>query len=246
MLSQMLDLMANDTDWQAAEGRYRIETLMWGGDEILWVVPAWKGWEALSHFYTVSSTWKFGDVPLRHSGGLVFCHHHAPIHRITNLAKKLAETAKAMSRDANLFAYEVLESFDHVGRDLDTHRRERSPHPLDPTQVVNPASLILRGEDMTEIHNFARSIREKMPRKQLHNVVANLLLPTRFLDDSSGQAVSINQRRQAREERADQLKGSLKQAGVSSEMLEHLAERLGGQDSSWLHLNALWDYLTQE
>ena len=34
-----------------ADGTLRIETLLWGGDDLLWVVPAWKGIETLVHFF---------------------------------------------------------------------------------------------------------------------------------------------------------------------------------------------------
>jgi hypothetical protein len=246
MLSGLLDLMSADDNWRADENRYRIETLMWGGDEILWVVPAWKGWETLSYFYETSASWRFGDEPLRHSGGLVFCHHHAPIHRIVTLAKNLAELAKDRSRQENLFAYEVLESFDHIGRDLSAYREERSPQPVDPTQPPDMNSLILRGEDMPGILNFARAIREQIPRKQLHDVVADLLLPTRPPEDPSKSASSIEERHQERKKLISKLKATLKQARVSSETLDQIASMLGGEDSSWLHLNALWDYLTLE
>lgn len=248
MLSGLLNLMSKDNDWKTTdEGRYRIETLMWGGDEILWVVPAWKGWETLSYFYNTSSSWKFGDEPLRHAGGLVFCHHHAPIHRIVKLAKDLAEYVKdssPTSRQKNLFAYEVLESFDHIGRDLTAYRKDRSPQPLDPNEQPDANSLILRGEDMLDIINFTRSIRDQIPRKQLHDVVANLLSPSRLPEEPSRRESFIEDRRRRREKAIGKLKATLNHVWESSEPLENIAQKLGGQDSSWLHLNSLWDYLT--
>ncbi|WP_446009348.1 hypothetical protein [Candidatus Electrothrix sp.] len=36
------------------ENAIRLEVLLWGGDEIMLVVPAWKGMEVLQKFYTVS------------------------------------------------------------------------------------------------------------------------------------------------------------------------------------------------
>src|SRR5439155_23707913 len=101
--------------WTSPRGYYRLETLLWGGDELIWVVPAWQGWKILSLFYRQSTNWNFAAQPLTHAAGMVFCHHNAPIHSITALAKTLAEVAKEKSRDQNLFAYLVLESFDHVG-----------------------------------------------------------------------------------------------------------------------------------
>ena len=37
--------------WKDDKGHSGLETLLWGGDEILWVVPAWKGWELARWFF---------------------------------------------------------------------------------------------------------------------------------------------------------------------------------------------------
>ncbi len=33
------------------EEKTRLETLLWGGDELIWVVPAWLGWYTLNLFF---------------------------------------------------------------------------------------------------------------------------------------------------------------------------------------------------
>jgi hypothetical protein len=87
-LDQLLTSMDGDPDWmfpgKTAGGRYRLETLLWGGDELIWVLPAWQGWRVVQLFYTASAKWKFENKPLTHAGGIVFCHHKANIHRITS------------------------------------------------------------------------------------------------------------------------------------------------------------------
>ena len=243
MLGGLLDLMARDADWQVrgehGETRYRIETLLWGGDEILWVVPAWKAWEALAYFYQSSVAWKFGEHPLRHAGGLIFCHCKAPIHRMVRLAKQLADLAKEVDRGQNLFAYEVLESFDHVGSDLEEYRRRMSPQPLEPPSDPHPRSLILRGEDMPEIAKIVSKMREGVPRKRLYDLASELLSPPRA-DDGLADRVRL------RKELASRLEASIGAAGVSAEAIASLAETKGGKDAVWVHLNALWDYLPDE
>jgi len=102
-----------DPQWQGILGKkdgqatyLRLETLLWGGDELIWVVPAWKGWETWQAFFdTVSRwpAWKFdGKItfPLTHAAGLVFCHANAPIHRITGLAHELADLAKQVAKNS--------------------------------------------------------------------------------------------------------------------------------------------------
>lgn len=235
MLEGLLGRMKNNTDWQN-DGRYRIETLLWGGDEILWVVPAWKGWETLQYFYEISSEWHFNSIPLRHSAGLVFCHHNAPIHRITQLAKDLAELAKEKNREQNLFAYEVLESFDHIGRNLQRYREERCPQPVNSSGSISPQALILAGPDMQDMFDFVSSFAEEMPRKQLHEITAELLWRPR-------KPVDTAKRQRKRAYLLDRITISVQQAGVSPDLLKSLKGNFGGEEAFWLHVNALWGYL---
>lgn len=239
MLDGLLERMQDDSDWQTREGRHRIETLLWGGDEILWVVPAWKGWETLQYFYEISSEWHFNSIPLRHSAGLVFCHHNAPIHRIAKLAKDLAELAKGRDREQNLFAYEVLESFDHIGRNLQRYREERCPQPVNSTGSISPQALILAGQDMRGLVDFVSSFDEEMPRKQLHEITAELLWrPRKPLS-----ADDLAKREKKRKALLKRITSTVLQAGVGEELLDSLKHNFGGEEAFWLHVNALWDYL---
>ncbi|MBI1763957.1 MAG: hypothetical protein HYR56_21235 [Acidobacteria bacterium] len=235
MLEGLLDCMEADSDWQTCKGKHRVETLLWGGDELMWIVPAWKGWEALQYFYQQSEKWQFKGQPLRHSGGLVFCHHNAPIHRITALAQNLAKLAKAKSRAQNLFAYEVLESFDHVGRDLEAYRRERSPQPVTTTDSLNPETLILDGMTMAALGDFVYDYAEELPRKPLHELTEELLTALRPTD-------SVTQRESTRKQLLKRLQSAAIKAGKPEDALQQLFNSFGEQ-SFWLHANALWDYL---
>ena len=115
--------------WHTKEQHFQLETLLWGGDEIIWVVPAWQGWNLAMQFFC---DWNQGDGPLKnekmtHAAGIVFCNVKTPIHRVTALTRDLAEACKTRDRTTNLLAYEVLESFDHTGPDLADHRNQRTP-----------------------------------------------------------------------------------------------------------------------
>ena len=126
---------------------FRLETLLWGGDEIIWVVPAWKGWELLQFFFT---EFRYpASAPLTFSAGLVFCHKKAPIHTIRSLAGKLVSHLKG--RSENRFLYRVLESFDHIAE-------------IDPGFLL-PADL------MPQITYAIPALRECVSRKKLHRLL---------------------------------------------------------------------------
>jgi hypothetical protein len=168
---------------------------------------------------------------------MVLCHHNAPIYRITALARELAELAKDEDRERSLFAYEVLESFDHIGRDLGGYRKERCPQPLNPDGEPDQSVLILAGDDMPDVLDAARLLKESMPRRQLHAMVDHLLTKTKTR--SADEAAT---RRTERKELVGKLRSDLKNQDQQS-ALSTLTSKLGGDDALWLHLAALWDYL---
>jgi hypothetical protein len=201
---------------------YRLETLLWGGDEFMLVVPAWKGWETLQLFYTMSETWKFGNEELTHSAGLVFCHHNAPIHRIKALAHDLAEVCKnadVIGKKGNYFTYQVLESFDCITGDVAAFLRKKS--------IGDSACpMILAGSDMPGIAGNVSKIKNdgEFARGRLHSIVTKLRT-----GDEEGSAEEIRKIYAACGE-------------GTGEIFRNLESQLHGQNS-WLHLADLFDYV---
>lgn len=207
--------MGDKKNWISQHDRYRLETLLWGGDEVIWVVPAWHGWKTLTLFYQQSKHWEFVGHKLTHAAGIIFCHHNAPIHRIITLAKDLAELAKEKSRKENQFAYLVLESFDHVGRNLRTFLKERYG---DLEEVVLSGS----GDNMVRVEEAYTRIKrdEFLPRRKLHQIVQSLQ----------------KDRIKAETVEADIMKDS-------SDELKTLRSYFGTNLADWCHIAELWDYI---
>jgi hypothetical protein len=173
-LRGLLDSIRTETSgWLANETTVRLETLLWGGDELIWVVPAWKGWATAALFYDVSKEWAFDGTPLTHAGGIVFCHHNAPIHKITALAKSLAGLAKesldpGSHATGDLFAYQVLESFDYVAGDLEDFRKTRVP------KGGSAVELLVSAVGMGEVKAHFETLRRDFPRSKLHQIIEEL------------------------------------------------------------------------
>ena len=136
-------------------------------------------------------------------------------------------------------AYEVLEAFDHVGRDLVAYRTERSPQPVDPQTVPQPATLLLRGENLATTCQLTQEIRGRLPRRPLHALAAHLLTPW----PPTTAAMAWQAYARERQQRQTQLITSVRQAGIPATTVAALAALLSGEEASWLHLNTLWDYL---
>ncbi|MDD5028531.1 MAG: hypothetical protein PHH58_03360 [Rhodoferax sp.] len=135
LLDKVLQLAQSDPRWQShLEGApaIRLETLLWGGDELMFVVPGWCGM-ALAHlFFEHASQMRYPvqgkEAPLTHACSLVFCHHQAPISAISQLAKALADKSKEVNnafKGKDSLNWLVLESFDQAGSDLDAFLRTR-------------------------------------------------------------------------------------------------------------------------
>lgn len=106
--------------------------------------------------------------------GAVFCHHDAPIARIKALADDLAGHLKALKAETGadgqqagrngkaetLFLIEVLESFDHVGRDVGAHLLSRVPEGIRCAlrSVERDAFCAMDAEELALLRNAALAL----------------------------------------------------------------------------------------
>ncbi len=259
-LRALLDWAKSDSRWHFDNGRgIRLETLLWGGDELRVVVPAWLGWETLEFLYeqfeglTFAYTGLAGPVivPLTFAGGLVFCHVKAPIHPLNHLAKNLADLAKesvpSSGPAGNFFAYQVLESFDQIGKDFFGTLTERfgflgrvpnsNAHLGGGTMPGSKHSkdlLILDGMRMKEIRRLYSKVQDDLPRRKVIALGQALLAGS---DDPAALAEAIK------------VPNSDVRRPVSAGTLQHLDQLvclLGGQPTGFFHLAELWDYIPSD
>ena len=218
-LEALLDKMkATPNDWTNGDN-YRIEVLLWGGDDILLVVPAWQGWWTLGFFFQEAAKWTINTNPLTHKAGLIFCHHKAPIQRIVRLADELAATAK-LDGTKNRAAYHVFESFDHAGGRLDHVRRY-----LVPSGASTTDGLVVDGEAMLSAQAAFETVKPLIPRRRL---------------------AMLAQALRTGDQRADRLREELEAILNTQPGARQGLEACFGTGESgflWIHVAELWDYL---
>lgn len=89
----------------------RLETLLWGGDEFIFAVPAWLALDVVKLFLEASAGWKIEGLPLTHSMGVVIANAKTPVRLMQHRAKEIADLAKdAGLRDRSSVTFEVFES----------------------------------------------------------------------------------------------------------------------------------------
>jgi hypothetical protein len=171
------------TDKNEAAQLLRFETLEWGGDELMWVVPAFMGFKLAQLFIDATAEWKEpfatnGEYRhLHHAIGLVFCHHKAPIARVRKLARNLSDLAKrqksAEERTSHRLAdhrfenstrlvWTALESFDHLGLELETGLAARFNNKLEAADWVMTSREVML---LSEI--FSNDKKQLLPRTQI-------------------------------------------------------------------------------
>ncbi len=225
LLKDLLTEIDGRSDWLWKDTTYRFETLLWGGDEMIWVVPAWHGWWLLSFALERMAGWKFKGEPLHHAAGLVFCHAKAPIRRITKLAEALTGLAKAVgkARDnpRSTAAYQVLESFDLAPESFAAFRAKRSP-------AGAAEQLIVDGGNARQLAESIQTLGSALPRGKVYRAVAELA------KEPPGGRAEIAE--------IEILRGIAKANGVETALAE-LEQASASPAAAWFHLAELWDYL---
>lgn len=301
------------------EWRFRFETLLWGGDELMWVVPAWQGWNVANSFFETvrriqpseasTSPIRPENLPRRsspdsgrspfptgksgirnldakpskaqiekarreqealearsreaeaaaanqpadigrlsYSAGLVFCHAEAPIQRVWQLTKELADEAKQATPsdgredDKNRIAYAVLESFDQIGQSMKAARVRHLPFPPVDDRAILQARIrrsVLHADQLAELQLSIPWMRSHFPRGAVYK-----LLDILRYEDAAGTADSEFSRwyeRAVREiqspDKANMLDDYGHQAVIAKLALSE-THRM-----NWLHLAELWDYV---
>ena len=111
---------SSDNEPQTGKNPIRLETLMWGGDEVLLIVPAWQGMAVMQLFFELYKDWTLMGKKVQYDGGIVFCSNKTPITHVRDLARDLADNCKEYRKenpeyhsDCCLWDYLVLESVDY-------------------------------------------------------------------------------------------------------------------------------------
>lgn len=220
--------------------KLRLETLLWGGDEIIWVVPAWQGWWMLNEFYKLAQEHiRLPGEELYHGASLVFCNHKAPIQTIDNLARSLADgfAKKDPFKKRNMIAYQVLESFDHAGSNLMGHRRML----IDGLSEI-VSDLLIDAENMDEIEKCILALKKiDFPKRKIYQIVHSFRRGK--TDDAKALYQKIVDPNDCDIEEKKQKKTEIKRLLEQLKILFNVCNEEPLSDIFWLHLLELWDYV---
>jgi hypothetical protein len=157
-----------------AEGdrRLRFETLLYGGDEYVFVLPAWAGWAFMDQLQkriaTFTAPTSGAEEPVTYAAGMVFAHYKSTIRELRRAAEDLCNAAKDLNRasdeERNVVQVTALEGIDRAAIDIGTLRRELLG--LD----VAAAAFTLDGARWSDLTDAMERAGRRIGRHQLHHL----------------------------------------------------------------------------
>lgn len=162
----LTDVVKHVVDTDRNHDVLRLETLLWGGDEVMWVLPAFAAWEFMKVVQkNLNDKTIWGDQ-LTHSCGLLIAPYKAPIKDLRALAESLGDVAKECpkGREINGVQIEFIKGFDLPGLSAGDLRTEFLSGGDD------HRAFQLDGAEWDEIDKAMRDIKDVVPRSALHRV----------------------------------------------------------------------------
>lgn len=249
-LRKLLNQAKTDPEFMTENQKIRLEVLMWGGDEVLLVVPAWKGIATLQLFYESIKAWRFPENTseknsdaMTYAGGVVFSQANTPIFRLRNIAKELAENAKVKSRDNNLFDYLVLESLDYPSESLTQLRKRQYQDKAEGRTLLMP----LDQEQQAKLYCYIKE--DSLPKSQVMLLAHTAIQATNAdFEEAHERLLALIKQYDVTFDVDSQLEQLFKKP-ESGDVKDMFARFLKGTLSDsitiwpWIHLAELWDYL---
>lgn len=176
-------------DGHSGKWRLRFETLLWGGDEVLFVLPAWALMDVLPELMTALEGWDWEDgYTLSHAVGVAVCNLKTPIAVARKLGEDIANESKKVNAGIdddpssarakrtiknlhNVVSLQIFESVEPPHEDLAEFRQA-----LYGTKA--PEAFTLFGAtEVGKMLQLLRGFRDEqagLPRSQLYNLLAEI------------------------------------------------------------------------
>lgn len=153
----------------------RFETLLWGGDEFIFVMPAWLAFAFARGFCAATADWAIDGHTLTHAMGVAIAHYKTPIRQLKMVAKKAADLAKdADLKDRTTVTFDIYESLAPPDVDLAAARsRLYGTGRTDDDPAALARLLAIPGDDFGSLANAMFWLTgcdgaEPFPRSQIY------------------------------------------------------------------------------
>lgn len=171
VLGDLVDFMLGApgfTHGSGADRKLRFETLLWGGDDVSLVLPAWCLAPFLARLKTALESLRLPvgglvETPT-YKIGVVLAQHKSPIRDLRTAAERLADAAKATSAEQSVVQIMALEGIDRAEFDPERVRTEL----FGETLGTAPGAFGMFLDDWPDIVRLLGKINDTVGRSQLH------------------------------------------------------------------------------
>lgn len=234
-LREILDKARASKSFQTKDGKIRLETLLWGGDEIEWIVPAWQALNVLNTFFQQTKDKQFGKILLTNAVGVLFCHHNLPILQVRRYAEQLCRIAKDtlpegkfdLGPSANCFAFLNMVSFDQMTRNVNGFlEKYHAP--------AHAKDFVISCGDLESLTKHLKAVKRLLPKNKLHDILNTLQI------SNHGQQIG-----KAKDEVKEIIERTEKSMGKQSaiDMEEAIKAIIDDKPERWYLISDLWDYI---
>lgn len=153
-----------------ADGALRFETLLFGGEDMDFVLPAWLVFDFLKAFSEATRDWEIGGVHLSHRVGCIIAHRKTPIRQMRQLAHDAVDLLRGCD-GVDVFSIDTFESAAPPD-DLDAHRRRVFGPQAEPGFFAE--SLSQAAADLRKLSALAHAGDDEAAtsRSQIHTLLA--------------------------------------------------------------------------
>ena len=97
LMGQLLHWLTKHEHARTLDGQLAFETLLWGGDELMFVMPSWLGIEFAQKFFewTADENWVWNGERMTFGAGLLFAPRKSPIKDLSAYVHDLGDCAKS-------------------------------------------------------------------------------------------------------------------------------------------------------
>lgn len=178
--------------WGQHQGRSRFEILMWGGDDMTFIMPAWMLFPFVKVFFKEVDAWRFGDDRVSFRCGAIIANFKVPIRLLRSLAYDAQESVRNGCFEGSKFSVDVFESAAPPYGSVGAYRRALyGPNHVEGADAM-PASAV---DDMREA---ARTLvvdepdGEHLTHRQIHALLWMLRSSGRHVSDPGADSFLVD------------------------------------------------------
>ncbi|WP_137177018.1 hypothetical protein [Roseomonas sp. AR75] len=222
----------------------RFETLLYGGDEICFVAPAWFALAMAAAFFETVKGRTIGPHPLTFAMGIALAPVAMPIRASYDLAKSLADSTKGGGARRNSLAIHAFESVEPPGNGLQSLREGLFGETSQPGGGAHPL-LALEGDRFAaNLAAFAQLRRDaSLPRSQLFRMMQAAQWPDRTdAGFSAGRKLNDPAANEAAASAFARYRSAAGRGVADQGWAALLADNRQAAMAAWL-MTHLWDYV---